>query len=149
MPTELLINRQMPAFAPDDITTNPILALDEAIRAAIGNKMVGTLVRKGAIYILVTDDATAEEKNAAIVVGNNHDFATRTAEQTARAARKQDIQDARAQFGALIDEINADIDILNASPTLAQLTNAVKRMAQRQRQLMRTVRAIVIDEIRG
>ena len=149
MPVELLINRDVPSFSPDDETTNPLLAFDTAIKGAIGTKMLGTLLRKGKLFILVSDDCSAEERNAAIVAALNHDFTNRTTEQTARAARKQDIQDARQQFGALLDEINADIDILNANPPLAQLTNAVKRMAQRQRQVIKALRAVVIDEIRG
>jgi hypothetical protein len=95
---------------PDIIIDRPIpsqeasLALDKALRDALGDKCTGISGRIGGkdalkhtITVHLSDKATAEDDNTARQIVLAHDFSKRTPEQEAQAERKRLREAARAK----------------------------------------------------
>ena len=92
---DIIIDRPLPSAEAAE-------ALDRALKTTLGEKCSGiTAVLKadGQIRIHLTDDATAEDNNAARQIALKHDFSQRTPEQMARAERKLKLTETRENLG--------------------------------------------------
>lgn len=146
---ELRVLRSVPNYDP---TAAPENDAYEAFRAALVTAVGAEInpcwtLRKGDLYILLNDGATSEQQNAALQVGLTHDFTQRTAAQTARAARRANIAAIRNEADTLAGEITSDLAILQGTPTNAQILQAVIRLCQRQRKLVRGLEMVAVDVV--
>ena len=144
---EIRVQRSVPAYNPAGVPEDdPYEAFRAALVTAVGAQINPCwTLRKGDLYILLNDGATAEQQNAALQVGLTHDFTQRTAAQTARAARRANITAIRNEADTLASEITSDLAVLQGTPTNAQILQAVIRLCQRQRKLVRGLEYIAVD----
>lgn len=146
---EIRVQRSVPAYNPAGVPEDdPYEAFRAALVTAVGAQINPCwTLRKGDLYILLNDGATAEQQNAALQVGLTHDFTQRTAAQTARAARRANIAAIRNEADTLVSEITSDLAVLQGSPTNAQILQAVIRLCQRQRKLVRGLEMVAVDVV--
>lgn len=109
-----------------------IEALDETIRAALGDVVTGVSTRPGAVVIHLTDAASKSQANQARQIALDHDASILTDEQTAEAARIQKLQTAR-----LANRTELDAEGIGTADltTLKQVARKVAWMEQEIRDL--------------
>lgn len=107
-------------------------ALDETIRAALGDVVTGVSSRPGAVVVHLIDAATTTQANQAQQIVLNHDASELTAEQTAEAQRRQHLETAREA-----NRSNLDAEGISTADvtTLKQVARKVAWLEQEIRDL--------------
>lgn len=122
-------------------------ALDEAIRSILGVKFSGINARNEQVFLILRDDATADEQNTALTIANAHDFSTRLPRQLERVQRKTDFDEVlAAKAAAALTQITNDLATLGGSPTNPQLIQILTRTIQRQEKIIKAL-AFVADKV--
>jgi hypothetical protein len=126
-------------------------ALSQTLRQQYAGKVSGISTNLTGVFIVFEDSATSDDIQAALAAALAFDLSTRTAEQLARAQAIADFQqlvDNNAQ--TMLSQLQAgeaacdsDIELLNGTPSNAQVVQALVRAVTRQKQELQGLERVV------
>jgi hypothetical protein len=119
--------------------TDALDALYEALVAAVGAKYIFTSTGEGKVIVALADNSTPTDDTTVTQVVLTHDYNLRTAAQQAVIQRKADFQSMVTTAQQALLDIDAEITLLNGTPTNAQVIGIVKAEDQRIRAIIKAI----------